>query len=201
MRVRSGVALVAAFFLVGGITACTSKDSGKPNPTFAVTTETTAGTTSTTVASSESNPGSTTTTTGESGPGSPTTTTGESGPTADGPAADQGDCTRLFELYGAITGGAAGAFMGGAGEEQVKEFEAGIARLRDSVPEDLRDDITTVSDAYKAMAQALATSDPSDYLDPEYQQKIEDATADFDAPAVQAAADDLQTYFANNCRN
>lgn len=102
-----------------------------------------------------------------------------------------GECAELYQRF--ITA------LGSAGTGQSFDgLEEAFSSLSDSVPDDLKDDVETVADAYGQMAAVIADAGGDigkAMADPANQAKI----AAIGTPEVEAASDAISAYFEETC--
>ncbi len=175
MRTRSIAAVFVVALLVGSLASCSKKDSGSDESSSESTEQTQRSTTT-----EETSRGA------GSDSGSDRAGSGDSG-SIDGVTDLLGDCGEAYILYSSLLASSLG-FMGGATEEQLEELQQQADRLRDDVPEDLRDDMATVADAFEDFGAALSEGG---ILGSEAQRAAEK----LDSPEVTAAMENLEVYF------
>jgi hypothetical protein len=108
------------------------------------------------------------------------------------------DCQDAVAAYASIFTTA----MGGSAmldDAQKQELEDNIADLEGKVPDELEDDIATISDAYEAYFSALGDLDLSDLVNPENASKLEEAGEKLDSSEVEEAQQNIEAFFEENC--
>jgi hypothetical protein len=108
------------------------------------------------------------------------------------------DCQNAVAAYASIFTTA----MGGStmlDDAQKQELEDNIADLEGKVPDELEDDIATISDAYEAYFSALGDLDLSDLVNPENASKLEEAGEKLDSSEVEEAQQNIESFFEENC--
>jgi hypothetical protein len=190
MTLKKSGAVVVALLLTFAVVGCGSKkDDSASNTDAAGSAE----------KQSESNPDASTMSTAKD---SSSTTSGSNGLNSlnDITGGQLGDCLSASLAYASLVLEPLG-FMGGATQEQIDKFEQDTKDLEAKIPDALKDDFETVATAYKAYGEAIKDIDFSDLLNPDTQQKVEDASKKLDDPDVKAAQDRIQSYFDTNCGN
>jgi hypothetical protein len=89
-------------------------------------------------------------------------------------------------------------FLGGATDEQIKEFEDSVAEVEANIPEEIKDDFETVGKAYREYAEELRGLS-GDILDPEYGEQVEAAAEKLETPEFEEANARIEQYFEENC--
>jgi hypothetical protein len=137
-----------------------------------------------------------------------TTTTGDSGTdtTSDGSDVSLPDnfdfgnenCTELV----AAVSGLAGAFTGSDSEQATLDFGAfadALDQFADSAPDDIRDDLGTLSDAYRQIDDELGgpldLSDPEVFTSPEFAQIGEQ----FNSEEFTQANENVTSFIESEC--
>ncbi len=166
MRARSIAAVFVAALLVGSLASCSKKDSGSSEDGAADNTEQSA--------------------------------TGDDSSAGDAPGSDEAsgsggladigsDCFQAKLAFGTMMA-STGAFVSGATEEQLRELEDQAAELQDAVPEDLRDDMRVLTDAFDDFATALGRNGIMS-------DEAQDAAEQMDSDEVDEARANLEEYF------
>jgi len=140
--------------------------------------------------------GSSTTTTEK--PGDDSSSSDLSDALSDLGSGQVGDCLSTSLAYASLVLAPLG-FTGGATQEQIDKFEQDTQDLEAKIPSELKDDFETVASAYKEYGETLKGIDFADMLNPDTQQKLEDASENLDDPDVKAAQDRITAYFDENC--
>ncbi len=108
------------------------------------------------------------------------------------------DCAQVAAVMASVYGSAAGV----AGDS-TKELEAALDSMKSKVPDDLKDDLAVVSEAWSGYLAVLAKygNDMTKLItaaasDPELQAQM----AKMSTPEVEAASDNLSKYFDETCK-
>ena len=78
----------------------------------------------------------------------------------------------------------------------------GFEAMAEQVPDEVGDALRTIGEAYQEFAEAIGDIDLSDadaLSDPEFQQRLAEASAIFEDPDVVAASEELEEFGANAC--
>jgi len=138
------------------------------------------------------------------GDGEETTTTESSG-------GDDTGTTDLEDLEDVLTGECAfmveaaaafGAAFTGAGDQSFDDVAAGFGELADEAPDELRDDIEVLAEAFQEFADLIGDvdlSDPNAFQDPEVQAAFAEAGEIFDSPEVTEANENFTAFVEENC--
>jgi hypothetical protein len=110
---------------------------------------------------------------------------------------DFGECFEASMAFFALLASPL-AFMGGATDEQLAEFEAEVAELEASIPAEIRDDYETVAEAYRGFGETLQAAG-GNLFDPRFVERMEAAEQQLEAPEVVAAQERIETYFDEVC--
>jgi len=109
-----------------------------------------------------------------------------------------GDCLQVSLAYATLILEPLG-FAGGATQDDLNKFEQQVQDLKAKIPDEIKGEFQTVADAYKAYGDELKGLNLGDLLNPDTQQKLQDASAKIDSPEVKAAQDKINTYFKDKC--
>jgi len=141
--------------------------------------------------------GTTTTTRAKSTSSDTSDTSGGSSSDALGGLASS-DCLAAFTAYTGLYTEALG-FASGADQSQISDFEQKTQDLQSKIPSDLKDDFTTVANAYHQYAEAVKGIDYSDLLNPATQDKLTQASNALDSQDVKDAQQRIDDYFTTTC--
>ncbi|HEY7668538.1 MAG TPA: hypothetical protein VIE12_10495 [Actinomycetota bacterium] len=126
---------------------------------------------------------------------------GGGGATIDGGALDAATCAQVVAAMASAYSGSAAAMTGGSGDLQtsVDQLEAFAA----NAPEEIRDDMQTITSGYAAMMQAFADAgyDPTSGTPPTAEQAaaLQAATASINTAEFTAASDRVSAWFQEQC--
>jgi hypothetical protein len=128
-----------------------------------------------------------------------TTTTGDGSSSGLG-LAGSSECLAAYTAYSSLFLEATG-FATGADQSQIDDFEQKTNDLKAKIPSEVQADFQTVADAYQQYAEALKGLDFTDILNPDTQQKLQDASDKIDDQAVKDAQSRIEDYFKTTCGN
>ena len=109
-----------------------------------------------------------------------------------------GDCFTASLAFAALAIAPLG-FMGGATQEQIDQLKSDTEELKAEVPSAVKADFQTYADGIEQYANALKGVSLTDIMNPETQQKMEEAGKILDSPEMTAASDNIETYFSDTC--
>ncbi|HEY6532682.1 MAG TPA: hypothetical protein VIY72_10270 [Acidimicrobiales bacterium] len=108
------------------------------------------------------------------------------------------DCQAAVAAYSSIfTSALGGSSM--VDDAQKQELEDSIDELQSKVPEELEDDIATISDAYQSYFEVLGDFKVSDLANPENASKFEEAGEQLNSSEVEEAQQNIEDFFKENC--
>jgi hypothetical protein len=111
------------------------------------------------------------------------------------------ECLQGVQAFSSLGASAGAAFAGGSElDKSVKAFKA----YADAAPDDIKDEVRVIADAYSAYFQAVADSgwDPSSGTAPTQEQAdaLSAASEKIDSADVKAASDTVSAYFDEHCK-
>jgi hypothetical protein len=109
-----------------------------------------------------------------------------------------GDCFAASLAFAALAITPLG-FMGGATQDQIDQLKSDTEELKAEVPSAVKDDFQTYADGIEQYANALKGVSLTDIMNPETQQKMQDASKILDSPEMKAASDNIEKYFSETC--
>jgi len=109
-----------------------------------------------------------------------------------------GDCFTAGLAFAALSLTPLG-FMGGASQEDIDQLKSDTEELKAKVPDAVKGDFQTYADGIEQYANALKGVSVEDILNPETQQKMEDASKILESPEMTKASDNITTYFSETC--
>jgi hypothetical protein len=175
----------AGLVVVAMLSACGSSKSA--SSAAAKTTTTTAPTTTSTRSSGSDN-------------GSSDDTSGGSG--GSGLALNVQQCAKAAEVYGQIIAEPGELMAGSASGKSPSQIQDQINSIKADIPAKLKDDYTTVAQAYAKYGEALKGIDfskVSTLLNPDTLKKLNSADQDLQSSSVTNASNHIQSYFGNSC--
>jgi hypothetical protein len=121
-----------------------------------------------------------------------------------------GDATGVFgaaecaEVAAAMAAAAQGAVAAMSGStEEVQQSVEQLEQFSEDVPEEIRADLATIAEGYRAVTEALAGADfdpaSGEAPPPEVIAALEQATQDLNTEEFQAAADRVNAYVQAGC--
>jgi hypothetical protein len=109
-----------------------------------------------------------------------------------------GECMQIGLAYMGVSMGALGTMFGGTIDAQ--ELRDQLDDLQADLPTEIEDDFAVVADAFEQLSQGMEGTS-GNIMDPEYQQKLEQATAALESPEVDEAQKNIEQYIAKECPN
>lgn len=109
-----------------------------------------------------------------------------------------GDCLTTGLAFAALAMAPLG-FMGGATQDQIDQLKTDTEELKAQVPASIRADFQTYADGMEQYANALKGVSLTDIMNPETQQKMEEAGKFLDSPEMKTASDNIEKYFSETC--
>jgi hypothetical protein len=121
-------------------------------------------------------------------------------------AGEVADCVSVGLAYMTLTLGVGFGSLGaafGADPEEMQATADELADLREQIPEAIQEDFDTIRNAYEDMLSQLDVGDGEtpNLLDPEFQEKVEEATAVLESDDVEDAQANIEAYMEDECPN
>jgi len=117
---------------------------------------------------------------------------------------EMADCVAVGLAYMTLTLGVGFGSLGaamGADTEQMQATADELSDLQEDIPEDIREDFETIRTAYEDMIAELdlPEGETPNLLDPEFQEKLDDASALLESPEVEDAQANIEAYMQDQC--